>query len=73
MSESLNVDLSDDAYAELRRKADATGATPSQLAARTLEGEYAPSTVPQSAAAVDSDPDAARERFQRHFGSLDHP
>lgn len=30
MSESLNVDLSDEAYAGLRRKADATGTTPSQ-------------------------------------------
>ena len=71
MSESLNVDLSDDAYAELRRKADATGTTPSQLAARTLEEEYAPSSVPRSAAGVDSDPDTARERFERHFGSVD--
>ncbi len=75
MSASLNIHLSDDAYAELRRKADVTGTTPSKLAARTLEEEYSPSGAPQTVADVDLQADTARERFERHFGSLDlgHP
>jgi hypothetical protein len=48
MSERLDIHLSDDAYAALCRKADATGITPSQLAARTLEEEFSGSSVPQS-------------------------
>jgi hypothetical protein len=65
MSESLNIQLSDDAYAALCREANATGTTPSQLATRSLEEQYAVS--PRN----DEESNAARERFEHHFGSLD--
>jgi len=71
MGESLNVDLSDDAFAALRRSAEAAGTTPGQLAAQALEQSFAGSSAPQPAAADGFGREAARERFERHFGSLD--
>lgn len=71
MSESLNLNLSDDAYDALRRQADAAGTTPSELAARTIEDTFAGSPNAKEAVAGYPDEEAARQRFERHFGSVD--
>jgi len=71
MSESLKLKLSDDAYDALRRRADAAGTTPSELAARTIEDTFAGSPVAGEAVAGCPGEEAAMQRFERHFGSVD--
>lgn len=65
MSHVLTVELSDDAYAAVRKAAEATGATPEAVAADWLsERGVAARQSPADAA-------AARARFEAHFGSVD--
>jgi hypothetical protein len=70
MSQILSVELSDEAYSALRRQAQAAGTSPSQVAAVSLERQFR-GGLPRS----DAEKQAARERFERHFGevNLGHP
>lgn len=71
MSQSLTVQLSDEAYAALRRRAQVAGASPSHVAAALLERQVKGA----GALRTDAEMQAARERFERHFGevNLGHP
>ncbi len=67
MSQTLRIKLSDRLYAAIRRKAETDGTSPARWVARVLEqrlgasAEDSPETTEQ----------AARERFERHFGAVD--
>lgn len=71
MSQSLTVELSDEAYAALRRQAQVAGASLSHVAAALLERQV----TGTGALRTDAEMQAARERFERHFGevNLGHP
>ncbi len=76
MSQTLNVQLSDEVYAVLQRQAAASGTSPSELASQILQREYGPcSSANGSAIQSETDQQAARTRFERHFGvvNLGHP
>jgi len=70
MSQSLVVQLSDDAYAALQREAESAGTSPAQVAVAWVERQVAEVPV-----RTEAERQAARERFARHFGELDigHP
>ncbi len=72
MSRILTLQLSDEAYAALGRLAEAGGTSPADLATaslerqfRTLEG-FRDRSLPQT----EEQKQAARERFERHFGAV---
>ena len=71
MSQSLTVELSDEVYAALRRQAQATGTSLAHVAAASLERQFKGA----GALRTDAEKQAARERFERHFGevNLGHP
>ena len=66
MSQSLSLELSDEAYAALRRQAQAGGTSPAELAVAALERQLKVSGSPQT----ETNRQAARERFERHFGEI---
>ncbi len=71
MGQSLTVELSDEVYAALRRQAQANGTSLARVAAASLERQFkGTGTLP-----TDAEKQAARERFERHFGevNLGHP
>ena len=71
MSQTLVLELSDEAYTALRRRAEAAGTSPAHIATVSLERQFG------LAASLRTEPEkqAARERFERHFGevNLGHP
>lgn len=67
MSESITLKLSDEAYAALRRQAQAVGTSPAEEAAASLEQRFRGPTPARS----EEEPAAGRERFERHFGEID--
>jgi len=66
MSQTLVLQLSDEAYATLRREAESTGASPAEVAAGWVERQVAGCSL-----RTEADRQAARERFERHFGEVD--
>jgi len=68
MSQTLVVQLSEEAYAALRREAESAGMSPEEVAAALVERQVAASSL-----RAEADRQAARERFERHFGELDMP
>jgi predicted transcriptional regulator len=72
MSHVLKVELSDAVYATLESCAQASAKSPEALAAAALEQHFG-STNGRSA--DEAEKQAARERFERHFGAVDlgHP
>src|SRR5207249_3028215 len=73
MSRVLTVELSDTAYAVLSQKAQVAGTSPTQLAAAALEKQFGaqPATAKSSLAVTEDERQAARMRFERHFGAVD--
>src|SRR5262245_4731974 len=72
MSHPLMVELSDTAYAALQRQAKAAAQSPAQLAAAALEQRFVtldgiPGNKPPP---TEAEKQAARERFERHFGAV---
>ena len=72
MSRALSVELSDAAFAALEIRARAAGRSPADLAAGLLEQQF---IVPNGGQGLQRPPDeqtkqAARERFERHFGAV---
>jgi hypothetical protein len=67
MTHSLTIRLNDEAFSRLRQQAIAAGTSPEELAAASLERQC------QTFAPVRSEVDmqAARDRFERHFGEVD--
>ena len=70
MSQTLVVQLSEEAYAALRREAESAGTSPADMAAAMVERQVGGGPFHSAA-----NSQAARERFERHFGEIDlgHP
>ncbi len=64
MSQNLTLELSDEVYAALRRRAQATGTSLADVAAALLERQFCATGSLLS----DAERRAAREPFERHFG-----
>jgi hypothetical protein len=65
MSTDLNIHLSPEAFDALQQAAIATGRTPSEEAASAVEQKFGTHAVRSSL--TDQE---ARERFERHFGTV---
>ena len=65
--QTLTVVLRDETYAALGRQARASGASPAHVAAASLEQQFKGTVSPRA----DAEKQAARERFERHFGEVD--
>ena len=71
MSQLLKLELSDEAYAALRRLAEGAGTSPADLAARSLERQFGSTTPqPRRIPRTEAEKEAARRRFESHFGEL---
>jgi len=70
MSQTLTLHLTDAVYAALREQAEASGTSPADLAVRVLQREYG-----GNGSWTEAEKQAARARFERHFGAvnLGHP
>lgn len=72
MSHSLTIELSDAVYAALQRQAQSSAQSPAEAAATTLEQHFG--TLEDAPTAVhrmsEADKQAARQRFERHFGAV---
>ncbi len=66
MSHSLSIRLNDDVFHTLQQQAVAAGTSPEELAAASLQREYRAIRGERS----EGDLQAARERFERHFGEV---
>jgi hypothetical protein len=73
MSQTLILELSDEVYTIIQRQAEGAGTSPAHWLARTLEQQYGRLPAPPSAEArrTPAEQQAARERFERHFGAVD--
>lgn len=67
MSHSLTIQLSDDAFHRLQQQARAAGTSPEELAAASLQRQWNTTDRGQSGAETQ----AARDRFERHFGEIE--
>jgi len=66
MGQTLILELSEEAYAALRRQAQAAGTSPAHVAAASLERQLGVTGSLRS----DAEKQAARERCERHFGEV---
>ncbi len=66
MSQALQIQLSDAAYAALEHSARAAAKSPEELAAAALEQHFGNA----SAHGVQRGASDARKRFERHFGAV---
>jgi len=67
MSQSLTLELSEQLFAAIQQQAQAIGLSPSQLAATLLEKQF---TQTLKLFLDDTEKNAARTRFEDHFGTL---
>lgn len=67
MDQSLTLELSEQVFVAIQRQAQVIGISPAQLAATLLERQF-----PQAFKLFldDAEKNAARARFERHFGTL---
>jgi hypothetical protein len=75
MTRALTVELSESAYAALERGAQAAAQSPAELAAAALEQRFGSPDGPRERGTTEAEKQAARLRFERHFGAVDlgHP
>ena len=66
MSQTLILELNDEVYAALWRQAEAAGTSPASLAAASLEQQFRI----EGSLRNEAEKQAARERFERHFGEV---
>jgi len=71
MSQTLILELSDEAYTTIQRQAESAGTSPAHWLATTLEQQYGPRHARQLRTAAEQH--AARVRFEQHFGEVDLP
>ena len=73
MSQTLILELSDAVYTIIQRQAEAAGTSPAHWLAKTLEQQYRSPHTGESAGTrhTAAKQQAARERFERHFGAVD--
>jgi len=69
MNHSLTVELSAESYLALERQAAAAGLSPGHLASASLERQFKPADSVSEADGLERQ--AARERFEKHFGEVD--
>jgi hypothetical protein len=67
VSHNLNLQLSDDVFRALAQEASVTGATPAQVAIRSLEGRFGQKNDLRS----ETEKHAAKMQFESHFGEID--
>jgi hypothetical protein len=72
MSQPLTVELSDAAYAALQLQARAAARPAAEVAAEALEQHFGTADRVSGSvhAATEAQKQAARERFERHFGAV---
>src|SRR5438034_5434649 len=70
MSQTLRVEVSDQAYSAIRRQAESAGTSPAQLAAGLLERQFGNGLEDAGVPKTEADRQAARDRFERHFGAV---
>jgi predicted transcriptional regulator len=70
MSQVLTVELSDDVYAAIQRQAEEAHTSPAQVAATSLAQRFG-RLHRNRRVRSDAELQAARERFERHFGAID--
>jgi hypothetical protein len=72
MSHSLTVQLSDAIYDAIQRHAQSSAQSPAEAAAAALEQHFSgPEGAPRNGRLMSEvDKQAARERFERHFGAV---
>lgn len=67
MSQSLTLELSEQVFVAIQRQAQSLGLSPEQLATTLLERQF---TQAFKLLLNDSEQNAARAKFERHFGAL---
>jgi hypothetical protein len=72
MSQNLLLELSDEAYFAIRRQAEAAGVSPAQLVAASLEERFSglDGLANLHPLLTEAQKQAARERFEHHFGAV---
>lgn len=70
MSRRLILDLSEEIYAALEHRAEVEGASPAEMAARSLERQYV-GRLMEATPRSQEELEAARLRFESHFGEID--
>ncbi|NJK54214.1 MAG: hypothetical protein HC936_18150 [Leptolyngbyaceae cyanobacterium SU_3_3] len=68
MSQILTLELSEQVFAAIQLQAQAIGISPAQLAATLLEQQF---TQAFKLLLNEAERNAARTRFERHFGTLE--
>lgn len=73
MSQTLMVELSDDVYAAIERQAVAAQTSPASLIATSLAQQFRSvgNARQRRHERSEAELQAARERFERHFGAVD--
>ena len=73
MSQTLILELSEEVYTIIQRQAAVAGASPAHWLAMTLEQQYGRAHAGQSTLThyPQADQQAARARFEQHFGEVD--
>ncbi|MDH3603343.1 MAG: hypothetical protein OEU26_27340 [Candidatus Tectomicrobia bacterium] len=74
MSQTLILELSDEIYTIIQRQAEAAGTPPAHWLAQSLEHQYGHSHTRHGGGGAQhtaAEQQAARERFERHFGAVD--
>ena len=69
MSHTLTVELSDDVYDAIERQAAEANTSPTQIVVTSLEQYFGHKQAKQERSEVELQ--AARARFERHFGAVD--
>jgi hypothetical protein len=69
MNTDMNIHLTPEIYTALEQLALATGRTPSEEAAAAIERQLKPTSAQRQL--TDQEAQKARERFERHFGSIE--
>jgi len=70
MSQTLVIELSDDVYAAIERQAAEAHTSPAQIIATSLEQHFRHGHNEQHGRS-ETELQAARTRFERHFGAVD--
>ncbi|HEY9646381.1 MAG TPA: hypothetical protein V6C88_08440 [Chroococcidiopsis sp.] len=68
MSQNLTLELSEQVFGAIQQQAQAIGISPAQLVATLLEQQFPQALKPTL---DDAEKNAARARFERHFGTLE--
>src|ERR1022692_3831446 len=70
MSQTLTLEVDDQVYETIRKQAEAAGTSPAQVVVAALEQRFNGSHK-KIDPRTEAEKQAARERFERHFGSVD--